>query len=190
MWKSVLWCNVSERWSYYTYRQALALPGMVTTDYFRLMHDWHQIVLLDLCYWVQLSYHIISNIFICWLQLCTWPNTVLKIQVLIDLRIVHVRVSCASGRRMYIRWSHDYGRNWTSGTEIWGDLAGYSTLTMLPHDRNHLYILYERGITKYFDQIAFTKIKISMEKGLNAEWITTRILPVVVRFKMDLENRI
>eukprot|EP00058_Branchiostoma_floridae_P023783 XP_002609273.1 hypothetical protein BRAFLDRAFT_86816 [Branchiostoma floridae] len=48
-------------------------------------------------------------------------------------------------RRLCIRWSHDYGNTWTSGTEIWGDLAGYSTLMMLPHDTNHLYILYERG---------------------------------------------
>ncbi|XP_035685185.1 sialidase-1-like [Branchiostoma floridae] len=71
-------------------------------------------------------------------------------------------------KRLHIRWSHDYGHTWTSGTEIWGDLAGYSTLTMLPHDRNHLYILYERGIRKYFDEVAFTKIKLSMESGRNA----------------------
>ncbi|XP_078605576.1 sialidase-1-like isoform X1 [Branchiostoma floridae x Branchiostoma japonicum] len=70
-------------------------------------------------------------------------------------------------RRLCIRWSHDYGNTWTSGTEIWGNLAGYSTLMMLPHDTNHLYILYERGVRKYYDQVAFTKIKISMEKGRN-----------------------
>ncbi|XP_019643202.1 PREDICTED: sialidase-1-like [Branchiostoma belcheri] len=70
---------------------------------------------------------------------------------------------------LYIRWSHDYGHTWTPGTQIWGDLSGYSTLTMLPHDIKHLYILYERGTNQYFDEIAVTKMKISAAKGRNSE---------------------
>ncbi|CAH1272031.1 NEU1 [Branchiostoma lanceolatum] len=62
-------------------------------------------------------------------------------------------------RSLHIRWSEDHGRTWTPGTEIWGDLAGYSTLTMLPRDREHLYIMYERGTRKYYDEIAFSKIE-------------------------------
>ncbi|XP_066294327.1 sialidase-1-like isoform X1 [Branchiostoma lanceolatum] len=63
--------------------------------------------------------------------------------------------------KLFIRWSQDYGRTWTPGTEIWGDLAGYSTLTMLPQDDTHIYMLYERGTKEYFDEIAVTKMKIS-----------------------------
>ncbi|XP_078686312.1 sialidase-1-like [Branchiostoma floridae x Branchiostoma belcheri] len=70
---------------------------------------------------------------------------------------------------LYIRWSHDYGHTWTPGTQIWGDLAGYSALMMLPHDNSHLYILYERGTNQYFDEIAVTKMKISTTKGRNSE---------------------
>ncbi|XP_019643286.1 PREDICTED: sialidase-1-like [Branchiostoma belcheri] len=67
--------------------------------------------------------------------------------------------------KLYIRWSHDYGHTWTPGTQIWGDLAGYSALMMLPRDNSHLYILYERGTEAYFDEIAVTKLKISTATG-------------------------
>ncbi|XP_078683274.1 sialidase-1-like isoform X1 [Branchiostoma floridae x Branchiostoma belcheri] len=68
-------------------------------------------------------------------------------------------------RNLYIRWSYDHGKTWSSEKQIWANWAGYSTLLMLPGDKSHLYIMYERGKTGPVDEIALTKIKISMEQG-------------------------
>ncbi|XP_066294324.1 sialidase-1-like isoform X3 [Branchiostoma lanceolatum] len=64
-------------------------------------------------------------------------------------------------RNLHIRWSYDYGKTWSSEKRIWMDPAGYSTLMMLPQDKNHLYVLYERGHKTEIDEIAITKLKIS-----------------------------
>ncbi|XP_066288096.1 sialidase-1-like isoform X2 [Branchiostoma lanceolatum] len=71
-------------------------------------------------------------------------------------------------RYLYIRWSHDYGKTWRSEKQIWSDWAGYSTLMMLPQDRSHLYIMYERGTTGPVDEIAVTKIEIDTWQGREA----------------------
>ncbi|XP_066294322.1 sialidase-1-like isoform X2 [Branchiostoma lanceolatum] len=63
---------------------------------------------------------------------------------------------------LYLRWSHNHGHTWTKGLQIWDDLAGYSVITMVPNDQEHLYMIYERGTLKYFDEIALVKLKISM----------------------------
>ncbi|XP_019643282.1 PREDICTED: sialidase-1-like [Branchiostoma belcheri] len=70
---------------------------------------------------------------------------------------------------LHIRWSYDHGKTWSSEKQVWRGMAGYSALMMLPHDREHLYILYERGSDYcYFDEIAVTEMKISPRKGRDA----------------------
>ncbi|XP_035684464.1 sialidase-1-like [Branchiostoma floridae] len=63
---------------------------------------------------------------------------------------------------LYLRWSHNHGHTWTKGLRIWDDLAGYSVITMVPNDHEHLYMIYERGTVKYFDEIALVKLKFSV----------------------------
>ncbi|XP_078687188.1 sialidase-1-like [Branchiostoma floridae x Branchiostoma belcheri] len=63
---------------------------------------------------------------------------------------------------LYLRWSQNLGHTWAKGLQIWGQLAGYSVLTMVPNDQEHIYMIYERGTVKYFDEIAIVKLKLSM----------------------------
>ncbi|XP_066294336.1 sialidase-1-like isoform X2 [Branchiostoma lanceolatum] len=63
---------------------------------------------------------------------------------------------------LQLRWSYNNGRTWSKAMRLWGHKASYSTLTMLPNDQEHLYILYERGIKDFFEEIAIEKMKISM----------------------------
>ncbi|XP_078605571.1 sialidase-1-like [Branchiostoma floridae x Branchiostoma japonicum] len=70
-------------------------------------------------------------------------------------------------QNLHIRWSYDHGKTWTSEKRIWEEPASYSTLMMLPHDKRHLYILYERGHKTEIDEIALTKLKISTEDDYN-----------------------
>ncbi|XP_078601706.1 sialidase-1-like isoform X1 [Branchiostoma floridae x Branchiostoma japonicum] len=66
---------------------------------------------------------------------------------------------------LHIRWSHDDGKTWSAQKQIWGESAGYSTLMMLPEDTSHLYIMYERGTTNLYDEIAVTKLELSTWEG-------------------------
>ncbi|KAI8508722.1 exo-alpha-(2-_3)-sialidase, partial [Branchiostoma belcheri] len=61
--------------------------------------------------------------------------------------MVEKRCHRSTRRNLYIRWSYDHGKTWSSEKQIWADWAGYSTLMMLPGDKSHLYIMYERGKT-------------------------------------------
>ncbi|XP_078685440.1 sialidase-1-like [Branchiostoma floridae x Branchiostoma belcheri] len=63
---------------------------------------------------------------------------------------------------LQLRWSYNNGRSWSKVMRIWEHKASYSTLTMLPNDQEHLYIMYERGTKDFYDEIALVKMKINM----------------------------
>ncbi|KAG2469492.1 sialidase-1 [Polypterus senegalus] len=63
-----------------------------------------------------------------------------------------------------LRWSTNNGKTWVpEKLLIWPNPSGYSTMTSLSNDiddKEHIFLLYEKGIKDYFESISFVKINL------------------------------
>ncbi|KAM9384309.1 sialidase-1 [Pholidichthys leucotaenia] len=62
-----------------------------------------------------------------------------------------------------LRWSLTNGTSWEKkALQIWGGPSGYSCLTSLnsgsAEDLKYIYVIYEKGLTNYYETISFVKI--------------------------------
>ncbi|XP_066294339.1 sialidase-1-like [Branchiostoma lanceolatum] len=62
--------------------------------------------------------------------------------------------------KMTLRWSYSNGTSWDGSLRVWERDEGYSTMTMLPQDSTHLYILYERGEKSSTQEIALAIVQL------------------------------